>query len=153
MEEKLGSAFEYVNRYINIINSEVYLLDVKRLKNFKYLESRQSIYIIFRQPKKNEKIVTFYVGKTSQTIVKRFKDHLSNIKIRIEGKKDWNTKYTWMSQVIGSGGKLVIVEVNKVQSSKIYMFEQKWIVYLRKCGFKLLNKVNTKYYNSKNIKI
>ena len=132
MEKKLGNSFGYINKYINIINSEVYKLDVKRLKNFKYLESRQSIYLIFRQPNENERISTFYVGKTSQSIVKGFKAHLSYIKVRIEGKKDWNAKYTWMSQVINSGGKLIIIEVNKVQSSKVYMFEQKWIVYLRK---------------------
>jgi len=149
MEKELGNAYPLIKSKINLITNNVYQKDMNRLKNFKYLESKQTIYLIFRAVAGNDAPTTLYVGKTSQTIEKRFKNHLNQIKAMGLGKKDWNSKYLWMGQIIDSNGKLTIVELNKVQTSDVYMYEQEWITYLRSNGFKMLNKNNSKYYKTR----
>jgi len=149
MEKKLGSAFSVISRKKKSVSNEVYEKDVNRLKHYKNLESKQSVYLIFREVTVNNSPRTLYIGKTSQTIAKRFKNHLSHIKLMVSGKKEWESKYLWMAQVIDSGGKLVIMELNKVQTSDIYRYEQEWIKYLKDNDFNMLNKVNKKYYKHK----
>ncbi len=149
MENKLGLAYGTIKRKIDVIVREIYDRDVIRLRKHKYLENKQSVYIIFAVVPKDRMPTTFYIGKTSQTIQTRFKNHLSEIKSMNKGNKTWKSKYLWMSQVVSNGGKLVIYELNKVQKSVIYEYEQKWIDYLSSCGFKMLNKNNSKYYKNK----
>jgi len=153
MEKKLGLAYDTIKRKIDIVVKEVYDRDLVRLETYKYLERRQSVYIIFAEVPNDKLPTTFYIGKTSQTIQKRFKNHMSEIRSMIKGDKEWKGKYVWMSQVIHGGGNLIIYELNKVQKSVIYKYEQEWITYLKRCGFKLLNKVNSKYYNKKTLKL
>ena len=150
MEEKLGDAYPLINRMIRSVEDEVYRKDISILRGNEFLESKQSIYLIFREVcEKSNRPNTLYVGKTKQPINKRFKQHISNIKTMDLGNKPWTDKYRWMQRVILSGGVLSIVELNKVQKSKVYYYEQRWIDYLDKVGFNTLNKVNTKYYNTK----
>jgi len=154
MEKILGDAYTTIKHKIDVVIDKIYKLDMAKLKTYKYVESRQIVYLIFKKIDKNSNMPrVLYVGKTSQTIDKRFKQHMSNIKEMVDGSKEWTSKYLWMFQVIQSGGELIAIELNKVPSSKVYEFEQEWIDYLTKCDFKLLNKTNSNYYNKKVAKI
>jgi hypothetical protein len=154
MEKKLGDAYPLISRMIRSVDDEVYKKDIAVLRGNQFLEPKQSIYLIFREVcEKSNMPSTLYVGKTKQSVSKRFKQHISNIKSMDLGNKAWTAKYKWMQQVILNGGTLSIIELSKVQKSKVYYYEQRWIDYLKKVGFNTLNKVNTKYYNTKILKI
>ena len=154
MEEKLGDAYPLIHRMIRSVEDETYKRDISVLRGNGFLEPKQSIYLIFREVcEKSNMPRTLYVGKTKQSIDKRFKQHISNIKSMDLGNKAWTAKYKWMQQVVLSGCTLSIIELSKVQKSKVYYYEQRWIDYLKKVGFNTLNKVNTKYYNTKILKL
>jgi hypothetical protein len=154
VEKELGTAYLTIQKKIKDVSNKVYDKDIERYKNFKYLESKQSIYLVFRAVASSDRRPgTLYVGKTSQTIKDRFNNHFSQIKAMVNGEKEWVSKYLWMAQVINSGGNLVIMELNRVQTSDVYKYEQEWIDFLRSVDFKLLNKINTRFYNNKILKL
>jgi len=154
MEKKLGNSYSTINRMLKSVEDEVYLKDIHDLQKGLKIERKESIYLIFREVnERNLGLSTVYVGKTKKMIGARFEQHLSTIKSMSKGDRTWNSKYLWMYQVMTSGGILSIIELNKVQSSKVYYYEENWIDYLSRMGFKLLNRSNKNYYNNRILSI
>lgn len=112
------------------------------------MEAKEKIYLIFGDFK--DKLPTsLYVGKTRQELDQRFRQHIKEVKDRLEGYKNWNIKYRWMWEMIDRDQEVRIMLLNKAQRSKIYTIEKEWIYYLGLHNFNMINKANFMYYKKK----
>lgn len=138
--------FKLVNTKRRAIDTQVSEI----LKKGTVVGSRNTIiYLIFAESLKKELPLSLYVGKTTNTLLKRYKQHISSIRRCASGKIQWNLKYRWMYSVIKSGSDLRVIELNKVPKLLGYEFEKEWIQYFQENGFNMINKKNSYYYKHK----
>ena len=107
------------------------------------------IYLIFAESIYKGLPYTMYVGKTSTTIIKRYKQHMSMIRRCMSGAAIWSIKYKWMHNIIKNGLDLRIVALSKVPKALGYTIEKEYISYFERNSFNMLNKTNDKYYKHK----
>lgn len=142
-----------LDKKIEAVRKKVFEWDKQNLRNKKSMEFKDRVYLIFGEVIDNKIPSSLYVGKTRQVLDKRFNQHIQEIRLRLNGIKDWNIKYRWMLEMVEREQNIRIILLNKVQRSKVYSIENEWIYYLGMHNFNMINKSNFIHYNKKVYKI
>ena len=131
------------------VRDKVFEWDKQSLREKKIIEVKDTIYLMFGEMINNKIPTSLYVGKTRQSLNKRFSQHIQEIRKCLKGMREWSIKYRWMFTMIEKDQNIRIILLNKVQRSKVYLVENEWIYYLGMHNFNMINKSNFMHYNKK----
>ena len=135
--------FSLVNGKRNSINRRI----AEYISHSKIKYKRDTnLYLIFAESEERELPYTVYIGKTVNTIMTRYKQHLYSVRKCIDGSHKWSSKYRWMANVISNEVDLRVISLGKVPKGRAYEFEKEWITFFKDNDFNVINRDNNKYY-------
>lgn len=132
-----------------LVRKRVFDWDKMALRKKQKMEAKERVYLMFGALRGDSVPTSLYVGKTKQDLDKRFAQHMREIRLRLDGVKNWSVKYRWMYEMINREQDIRIILLNKVQRSKVYMIENEWIYYFGIHNFNMINRANFMHYNKK----